>query len=65
MDAAHSVIRVHQFLAQKMVVVLDHPLYTCDLAPADFFLLSRLKAAIEGAHFVDVNAIKDRVTAIL
>ena len=47
--SAHSAIRVRQFLAQMMVAVLDHPPYTPDLAPADFFLFPRLKAAIKGA----------------
>ena len=61
----HSAIRVRQFLAQKRVAVLDHPPYFPDLAPADFFLFPRLKAAIKGALFVDVNAIKDCVTAVL
>ena len=62
---AHSAIRVRQFLAQKMVAVLDHPPYSRDLAPADFFLFPCLKAAVKGARFADVNAIKDRVTDIL
>ena len=62
---AHSAITVHQFLAQKMVAVLDHPPYNPDLTPADLFLFPRLKAAIKGARFADVNAIKDRVTAVL
>ena len=61
---AHSSIRVRQFLAQKMVAVLDHPPYTPDLAPAEFFLFPRLKAAIKGARFADVNAIKDRLLAV-
>ena len=55
---AHRVIRVHQFLVQKMVAVLDHLPYPPDLAPTDFFLFPRLKAAIEFARFADVNAIK-------
>ena len=42
--SAHSEISVSQFLAQKMVTVLDHPPYLTDLAPADYFLFSRLKA---------------------
>ena len=62
---AHSVIHVCQFLAQKMVIVLDQPPYYPDLAPVDFFLFPRLKAAIKGARFADVNAIKYHVTAIL
>ena len=61
----HRAIRVRQFLAQKMVAVLDQPSYTPDLAPAKFFLFPRLKAVITGARFADVNAIKDRVTAVL
>ena len=43
--SAHSEIIVRQFLAHKMVAVLDHPPYLTDLAPADFFLFPRLKAA--------------------
>ena len=61
---AHSAIRVLQFLAQKMVAVLDHPPYSPDVAPADFFLFTRF-VDIKCAHFVDVEAIKDRVTAVL
>ena len=61
----HSVLRVCQFLAQKMVAVLDHPPYLPDLAPVNFFLFPRLKVAIKGARFADVNTIKDHVTAIL
>ena len=62
---AHTTIRVSQFLAQKMVAVLDHPPYAPDLAPADFFLFPHLKATIKGAGFADVNAIKDHLTTVL
>ena len=34
---AHCAIRVHQFLAQHGVPVLDHPPYSPDLAPAESF----------------------------
>ena len=61
----HSVIHVCQFLAQKMVALLDHPPYAPDLAPVDFVLFPCLKAAIKGARFADMNAIKNCVTAIL
>ena len=62
---AHSAISVRQFLAQKMIAVLDHPPYFLDLAPADFFLFPRLKAAIKCAVFVDVNIHERSVTAVL
>ena len=48
-----------------MVAELDQPPSLPDLAPADFFLFHRLKTAIKGARFVDVNAIKDRLIAVL
>ena len=48
-----------------MVAVLDHPLYSPHVTLADFFLFTRLKTAINAARFADVNAIKDRVTAVL
>ena len=35
------------------------------LAPVDFFPFPYLKAAIKCAHFADVNAIKDCMTAVL
>ena len=54
---AYSAIRVRQFLAQKMVAVLDHPLYSPELVPADFFLFPRLKAAIKRERFADVTAV--------
>ena len=62
---AHSATFVRQFLAQKMVVVVDHPPYCPDLTPDDIFLFPRLKTVMKGARFGDVNAVKDRVTAIL
>ena len=60
----YSVIRVCQFLVEKMAAVLYHPPYSPDLAPAYFFLFPRLKVAIKGACFEDVTAIKDCVTAV-
>ena len=62
---AHSAIHVRQFLTQKMAAVLGHPPHLPYLAPADFFLFPRMKEAIKSARFAGVNAIKDRVTAVL
>ena len=52
---AHNAICMCQFLAQKMIAVLDHPPYSPDLAPVDFFLFPHLKAAIKGARFAECN----------
>ena len=62
---AHSATRVRQFLAQKIVAVLDHSAYFHDLSSADFLLFPLLKAVIKSSRFTDVNVIKDRVTAVL
>jgi hypothetical protein len=62
---AHCAIRVHQFLAQRGVPVLDHPPYSPDLAPADFFLFPLLKGIMKGACYADVAAIQERVIAVL
>jgi len=62
---AHCAIRVHQFLTQRGVPVLDHPPYPPDLAPAEFFLFPRLKSIMKGASFADVAAIQESVTAVL
>jgi len=61
---AHCVIRVHQFLAQHGIPVLDPP-YSPDLAPVNFFLFPRLKSIMKGARFTDVAAIQERVTVVL
>jgi hypothetical protein len=55
---------VKDFLAKDSVTTLGHPLYSSDLAPADFYLLSRLKSAMKGRRFCDAtdiikNAIED------
>jgi len=62
---AHSAIRLHQFLAQRGVPVLDHPPYSPDLAPANFFLFPRLKSIMKGTRFADVATVQERVTAVL
>ncbi len=51
-----------QFLAKKNITVLHHPPYSPDLAPADYFLFSRLKIHLKGHRFDDVSAIQKAVT---
>lgn len=61
----HTAIRVTQFLDRHQVPVLDHPPYSPDLAPADFFLFPRLKGVLKGQHFSDITEIQQRVTTVL
>ncbi|GFY07757.1 hypothetical protein TNCV_4133541 [Trichonephila clavipes] len=48
---------VQLFLAANGVVTLDQPPYSPDLAPADFFLIPRLKSALKGKKFTDITDI--------
>lgn len=59
---AHTALSVRQFLANKQITALDHPPYSPDLAPCDFWLFPRLKTVLKGTHFASVEEIKATVT---
>jgi [histone H3]-lysine36 N-dimethyltransferase SETMAR len=61
----HTSVLVKDFLASQNVKVLQHPPYSPDLAPADFFLFPRLKKVLKGKRFEDVTSIKRNVVAAL
>ena len=44
---AHTALSVREFLATKQITVLEHPAYSPDLAPSDFFLFPKDKGNIE------------------
>jgi len=39
---AHNALSVKQFLANKNITVLEHPPYSPDLAPCDFYLIPKI-----------------------
>jgi hypothetical protein len=39
---AHSTLVMKQFLADKCIIVLQHPLYLPDLGPCDFYLINKV-----------------------
>jgi len=45
---SHNVTIVKQFLGQRKVTVLDHPSYSPDLAPPDYFLFRKVKYHLNG-----------------
>ena len=53
---------VKKFLANSNVSVLHHPPYSPDLAPANYFLLPKLKFSLKGRHFQTVEEIQCAVT---
>jgi hypothetical protein len=56
---------VSQFLAGKCISTTDHPPYSPDLAPADFWLLPELKSVLKAKCFSDIVDIKLSVGKIL
>jgi hypothetical protein len=53
-----------QFLTQKNVTTLYHPLPHCspDLSPPDYFLFPKLNMKLKGLHFTVVAEIQEAVT---
>jgi histone-lysine N-methyltransferase SETMAR len=51
---AHDALAVREFLAKKSIMKLDHPPYSPDLAPCDFWLFPKLKTALKGHRFSDI-----------
>jgi hypothetical protein len=49
---------VGEFLASKHITVLEHPPYSQDLAPNDFFLFPKIKEILKGRHFDDIDDIR-------
>jgi hypothetical protein len=47
---AHNALAVKQFLADKCIPVLQHPVYSLDLAPCDFYLFPKVKNVLKGTH---------------
>jgi hypothetical protein len=56
---------VGQFLTQKNVTTLYHPLNSPDLSPPDYFIFPKLKMKLKGLHFADVAEIQEGVTDVL
>jgi len=49
--SAQTALSVREFLATKQITVLEHPAYSPDLAPSDFFLFPEDKGNIERKAF--------------
>lgn len=48
---AHKSTTVREYLKESGLVVLDHPPYSPDLFPCDFWWFPRLKEMLEGRRF--------------
>jgi histone-lysine N-methyltransferase SETMAR len=61
---AHDALRVRKFLAKKSITKMDHPPYSPDLAPCDFWFFSKIKNALGGQRFADIPDIQCNVTLL-
>jgi len=50
------------FLAQKSISEMEHPSYYPNLAPNDSWLFSKIKFALKGRRFQDIEDIKNVTT---
>lgn len=48
---AHKALSVKQFLAHNQIPILEHPPYSSDLAPCEFYLFLKGEMRVEGNPF--------------
>ncbi|GBN93722.1 hypothetical protein AVEN_166952-1 [Araneus ventricosus] len=58
----HRALIVKKYLARHSVTTLEHPPYSPDLAPADFYPFPRLKMKLKGHRFVDSDEVIENAT---
>ena len=56
---------VKRYLAKNNIPVTEHPPYSPDLAPCDFFLFPKIKSVLKGTKFESVDAVKGKETQLL
>jgi transposase len=55
-DLTEKHLSVREFLASKQITVLEHPPYSPDLAPNNFFLFLKIKEILKERHFDDIRS---------
>jgi hypothetical protein len=56
---------VREFSTSKPITMLEHPPYSLELAPSDFFWFLKIKEILKGKHFDDIDDIRNNTTAAL
>jgi hypothetical protein len=62
---AHDALAVREFLVNKSIMKFDHPPYSSDFSPCDFWLFPKLKTALKSHRFSDIADIQGHATTIL
>ncbi|GBO41267.1 hypothetical protein AVEN_216919-1, partial [Araneus ventricosus] len=58
----HRALIVKKYLARHSATTLEHPPYSPDLAPTDFYLFPRLIMKLKGRRFVDSDEVIENAT---
>jgi len=53
------------FSYYQQITVLEHPAYSPDLAPSNFFLFPKIKEMLVGKNFDDTDDIRSNTTAAM
>jgi len=56
---SHKAIIVNEFLAKISTNIIEQSPYSPDMAPANFFLLPKLKLSLRGTRFQSIEDIKE------
>jgi histone-lysine N-methyltransferase SETMAR len=62
---SHNATIIKLFLTQQKVTVLDHPPYSPDLAPDDYFFFLLVKSHLKGRLLASILDIQKAVTSTL
>ncbi len=57
----HTALDTRKYLIQCGMKVIEHPSYSLDLAPSDFWLYPRLKKPLRGRRYENLRALKEAV----
>ena len=60
---SHKCDDVKSFLASEKVKVLNHPPYSPNLSPCDFFLFPRLKKMLSGNKYMSRSSLGSAITS--
>jgi hypothetical protein len=52
---AHKALSIKQFLTQKLITEMEHPLFSPALARNDLRLFQKMKSALKGRKFEDID----------
>lgn len=63
--SSHTAEIVKTFLKEKQVSVIDHPAYSPDLAPCDFFLFPKLKSHLSGRKYRSRKGLGGAISKVL